>query len=116
MRSLRAALGTRWWLGALAALVVTVGLGGAALADGLPKLPPDFTFPQQEKSQDPVVFSHQTHVDAAKPSCAACHPKVFKMLQAGTKADGKPVDHDGCGACHGKDAFPMESCEMCHKK
>jgi c(7)-type cytochrome triheme protein len=98
-------------------MVVTAGLGGAALAEGLPKLPPDFTFPQQDKGsgQGPVVFSHQTHVDAAKPSCAACHPKVFKLLQAGTKADGKPVDHDGCATCHGKDAFPMESCEMCHK-
>jgi c(7)-type cytochrome triheme protein len=97
-------------------------LATAALAAGnLQRLPTDYAFPRGEGSPGPVIFSHASHVDAAKPSCSTCHPKTFRILEAGRTASRDPVKHErmeqgaACGSCHGKTAFGFETCENCHK-
>jgi len=103
-------------------LAATLLFAGPALAaNKLPRLPKDFNFPQGDGSPGPVTFSHASHVDEGAPACLTCHPRNFRMLEAGKTSDGQPLNHDrmkagqGCGACHGKTAFDFDSCEMCHK-
>ncbi len=104
-------------LAVAAALLLATG----ALADGLAKLPPDYTFKQGEGSPGKVTFSHQSHVDAKAPGCTNCHPKLWKTLDKGATADGKPIRHEvmekggQCGSCHGKTAFNFDSCDLCHR-
>jgi c(7)-type cytochrome triheme protein len=101
----------------LSALVATLATGA-----GLPRLPQDYAFPQSPDSPGVVVFSHQNHVDAARPSCTSCHPRLFRMLTPGSTAAGAKVVHKEmeaghqCGACHnGKDATGFDNCETCHR-
>lgn len=105
-----------------AALVVGILAAGAALAAGtLSKLPADYVFTQGDGSPGKVTFSHASHVDTAKPNCTSCHPKAFRILEAGKTATAEPILHKqmeagaGCGSCHGKTAFAFDSCDMCHK-
>jgi c(7)-type cytochrome triheme protein len=115
------------------AAVLTV-LAGVARADGLPRLPKAIELPQGKDSVGKVSFNHDTHVDAAKPSCIACHPSTFSILgrSQGAKNQGaspaavpaaQPVTHErmekgeACGRCHGKGkaAFEFEdNCNNCH--
>ncbi|HEX8908615.1 MAG TPA: c(7)-type cytochrome triheme domain-containing protein [Anaeromyxobacteraceae bacterium] len=103
---------------ALGALLVAT----SALASGkLQRLPTDYVFPRGDGSPGPVMFSHESHVDSARPSCSACHPKEFRILEAGRTVTREPMRHDrmeagaACGACHGKTAFGFDTCDMCHK-
>jgi c(7)-type cytochrome triheme protein len=102
-------------------VVVAVALTTVALAAGLEKLPPDHAFPAGEGSPGKVTFSHQSHVDPARPGCTNCHPKLFKTMETGVTADGSPIRHavmekgGQCGACHGKAAFGFDSCDLCHR-
>jgi c(7)-type cytochrome triheme protein len=105
-----------------AVLVVGILAAGGALAAGkLPKLPADHVFAQGDGSPGKVIFSHDSHVDTAKPSCVTCHPSKFRILEAGKTATAEPIRHQqmeagaGCGACHGKSAFGFDSCDTCHK-
>lgn len=118
--------GTR---GRLAAAALAIGLAtAAAAAGGLARLPADYPFPQGDGSPGAVTFSHATHVDAGAPSCVGCHPGQWSMLRrgqavrSGGAGDGlQAVTHEAmekgqaCGACHGKQAFGFESCDLCHK-
>jgi c(7)-type cytochrome triheme protein len=105
----------------LAAVLAGALLATAGLAGELRRLPPDFALPSSDGSPGPVTFSHSSHVDAARPSCVTCHPKVFRILEKGATATGETVKHDSmeagraCGACHGKTAFGFESCDLCHR-
>lgn len=109
----------------VAALAVGLALAlvaGAASAGGpLQRLPPDRALAQGEGSPGSVTFSHASHVDAAAPGCLACHPRAFRSLEPAKTASGAAILHKdmesgaACGACHGKDAFGFESCELCHK-
>ena len=112
-------------LGTTARVAVVLGAllaaSTALAASKLQKLPADYVFARGEGSPGPVMFSHQSHVDAAKPSCTTCHSKMFRILEAGRTASRDPIRHDrmengaACGACHGKTAFGFESCDLCHK-
>ena len=103
------------------AVVAAALLATVALADGVDRLPKDYTWKPSDGSPGKVTFSHQSHVDAKKPGCTRCHPKLWKTLEPGATADGKPIRHDvmekggQCGACHGKDAFGFDSCDLCHR-
>ncbi len=106
---------------ALAAAGV-LALGAVALADGFTRLPKDYAFPRAEKSPGAVTFRHTSHVKARAPDCTVCHPRLFKLGQAGETADGSPMRHARmksgaqCGACHdGEKAFGLEDCEQCHE-
>jgi len=112
-------------LGPTARVAVVLGAIFAAstalAASKLQKLPSDYVFARGEGSPGPVMFSHQSHVDAAKPSCTTCHSKMFRILEAGRTTSRDPIRHDrmekgaACGACHGKTAFGFDSCDLCHK-
>lgn len=108
------------------ALVVIAALLAAASVAGageLPRLPKDLPLPKGEDSPGEVIFRHDSHVDAKKPSCLACHPRPFPMLHEGALPRGT-ITHERmekkgefCGACHGKgkSAFDFEDgCENCH--
>ena len=111
--------------GAWRALVVLSGLaaGSALVAQGLAKLPADVTLPQAADSPGKVVFSHQTHVDQAKPDCTACHPRLFKILDRPLARGAEEIVHAKmekgaqCGVCHnGKDARGLDDCTTCHRE
>jgi c(7)-type cytochrome triheme protein len=103
------------------AVAVAAALATAAAAGGLEKLPPDHAFTPGEGSPGKVTFSHQSHVDPAKPGCTNCHPKLFRTMEKGATSDGSPIRHavmekgGQCGACHGKAAFGFDSCDSCHR-
>lgn len=94
--------------------------GGAALAGDLPRLPAALKLPQSGDSPGVVTFNHDMHVDASKPDCVACHPRLFGILGRSAGRKPKVVTHaamekgDSCGACHGKKAFNFDDCTMCH--
>jgi c(7)-type cytochrome triheme protein len=107
--------------GRWAGLLLGAALCGGAAAGELKKLPGEYAFPQGDGSPATVTFRHETHVDAAKPSCVACHPVAFSMLQKGKVPGAQAVKHEdmekgkACGACHGKQAFGLDSCDTCHR-
>ncbi len=107
-----------WMRRSLAAVLL---LGGVALADGLPNLPHALRLPQGADSPGPVTFNHDSHVDAAKPSCVSCHPRRFGILgRSAATRNVPPITHaamengDACGACHGRGAFGFDDCTSCH--
>ncbi len=73
------------------------------------------------KGADPVVFSHETHVNTSKLKCNECHSKIWKTKKGALKmtkeAHKEPKE---CGVCHdGKKAFSQTTeadCAKCHKK
>ena len=93
---------------------------GAALASDLPRLPVPVQLPTGAESPGAVKFDHSTHVDAARPACTGCHPGQFSILGRSAEQKAKPITHarmekgEACGACHGKTAFGLEDCTMCH--
>jgi c(7)-type cytochrome triheme protein len=112
----------RAWISRAAAIALVLGIASVALAGTLPKLPPDFAFPQGDGSPGIVTFSHASHVDDKRPACTGCHPALFKILQPGTTADGSRIVHTSmeakryCGACHNDaGAFGLGQCDLCHR-
>jgi c(7)-type cytochrome triheme protein len=100
--------------------LAAVLLAGGALASDLPRLPLALKLPQSADSPGIVTFNHDMHVDAARPSCVSCHPRLFPILGRSATKRVKVVKHaamekgDACGACHGKQAFNFDDCTMCH--
>jgi c(7)-type cytochrome triheme protein len=119
---------TRHLLLSAVLLSAAAALASTARAESaLPRLPGPIAIPQGKESVGKVTFNHDTHVDAAKPSCLACHPSTFSILgRSAAKeqaAPAKPITHErmekgeACGKCHGKGkaAFEFEdNCENCH--
>lgn len=100
--------------------VVGALVAGAALAGDLPRLPQALPLPQGADSPGVVTFRHDSHVDAKEPACASCHPRLFSILGRSAERRERAVKHatmekgEGCGACHGKQAFGFDDCTMCH--
>jgi c(7)-type cytochrome triheme protein len=60
-----------------------------------------------------VVFPHKAHTEWL--ACANCHVGIFQMKRGGNPITmEKIVKGEYCGACHGKVAFPVASCNRCH--
>ena len=105
-------------------LVATLALLGAGLAVAydLPRLPKELALKRGADSPGQVVFRHDSHVDAARPTCLACHPERFSMLGASASPQRPAITHErmtagrDCGACHGKEAFGLDDCTMCHQQ
>lgn len=101
-------------------LLAALLLGGAALADDLPKLPGALQLPQSGESPGTVTFNHDMHVDTSRPACVSCHPRMFSILGRSAARRERVITHaamekgESCGACHGKAAFSFDDCTMCH--
>lgn len=100
-------------------VALAVLLSGAAVAD-LPRLPKDLLLARGSDSPGQVVFRHDSHVDAARPDCVACHPRRFSILGRSGGEARPPITHaqmekgQACGGCHGKGAFGFDECGNCH--
>jgi c(7)-type cytochrome triheme protein len=111
------------------AALVTMGTVSLAdttpkLAEVMPKLAKEYTFPQSPKSPGKVTFNHESHVTVKDADCTQCHPRLFRILEPGKTADGQPIRHEAmeakrqCGVCHdGTKAFGLKKdCDTCHTK
>jgi c(7)-type cytochrome triheme protein len=99
--------------------ITVLMLSSSVAFAALPKMPAPRTLPASPDSPGAVTFNHESHVDANRPNCTTCHPKMFKILKNTKPA---PITHERmkqgqqCGACHGKTAFGFEDdCTMCHR-
>ena len=100
-------------------LIAALVLSGSVAFAALPRLPGPKVLPASPDSPGAVTFNHESHVDAGRPACTTCHPKMFKILEQTKRT---PITHERmkkgeqCGACHGKTAFGFEDdCTMCHR-
>jgi c(7)-type cytochrome triheme protein len=66
-------------------------------------------------SMPDVVFSHAKHT--ALIDCGGCHPAIFEMQKGASKMSMASIMLGGsCGACHGRVAFPVSECRLCHSR
>ncbi len=66
-------------------------------------------------SMPDVVYPHKQHTEWL--DCANCHPSIF-IPQKGANQISMAAILLGqkCGVCHGKVAFPVSECRLCHSK
>jgi c(7)-type cytochrome triheme protein len=66
-------------------------------------------------SMPDVVYPHKQHTEWL--DCSNCHPGIF-VPQKGANAISMASIMLGekCGVCHGKVAFPVSECRLCHSK
>jgi c(7)-type cytochrome triheme protein len=66
-------------------------------------------------SMPDVVYPHKQHTQWL--DCSNCHPAIF-IPQKGANAISMAAILLGekCGVCHGKVAFPVSECRLCHSK
>ncbi len=66
-------------------------------------------------SMPDVVYPHKQHTQWL--DCSNCHPAIF-IPQKGANPISMASILMGkqCGVCHGKVAFPVSECRMCHSK
>ena len=66
-------------------------------------------------SMPDVVYPHKQHTQWL--DCANCHPAIF-IPQKGANQMSMAAILLGqkCGVCHGKVAFPVSECRLCHSK
>ena len=109
----------------VALVLASMTLCAVALsAQSLSRLPAGMALPRSADSPGQVTFLHETHVDAARPDCTTCHPRLFSILKQVGGAKRVPLVHAEmekgrqCGACHdGKRASAIQDdCTHCHKE
>ena len=66
-------------------------------------------------SMPDVVYPHKQHTEWL--DCSNCHPAIF-VPQKGANPISMAAILMGqaCGTCHGKVAFPVSECRLCHSK
>lgn len=66
-------------------------------------------------SMPDVVYPHRQHTEWL--DCSNCHPAIF-VPQKGANQISMAAILLGqkCGVCHGKVAFPVSECRLCHSK
>jgi c(7)-type cytochrome triheme protein len=66
-------------------------------------------------SMPDVVYPHKQHTEWL--DCANCHPSIF-VPQKGANQISMAAILLGqkCGVCHGKVAFPVSECRLCHSR
>lgn len=66
-------------------------------------------------SMPDVVFPHLQHTEWL--DCSNCHPGIF-IPQKGANQMSMAAILLGqqCGVCHGRVAFPVSECRLCHSK
>jgi c(7)-type cytochrome triheme protein len=92
----------------------------APRADRLdPKVAPavmDLNIVREVKGSMPdVVYPHKQHTEWL--DCSNCHPAIFKPQKGANQISMASILlGQQCGVCHGKVAFPVSECRLCHSK
>ena len=66
-------------------------------------------------SMPDVVYPHKQHTEWL--DCSNCHPAIFKPQKGANQISMAGILlGQACGACHGKVAFPVSECRICHSR
>lgn len=66
-------------------------------------------------SMPDVVYPHKQHTEWL--DCSNCHPQIFVPQKGANQISMAAIlMGQGCGVCHGKVAFPVSECRLCHSK
>jgi c(7)-type cytochrome triheme protein len=66
-------------------------------------------------SMPDVVYPHKQHTEWL--DCSNCHPAIFVPQKgANSISMASILLGEKCGVCHGKVAFPVSECRLCHSK
>ena len=66
-------------------------------------------------SMPDVVYPHKQHTEWL--DCSNCHPAIFKPQKGANQISMAGILlGQSCGVCHGKVAFPVSECRLCHSK
>lgn len=84
-----------------------------------PKVAPavmDLNIVREVKGSMPdVVYPHKQHTEWL--DCSNCHPAIFKPQKGANQISMAGILlGQQCGVCHGKVAFPVSECRLCHSK
>ena len=66
-------------------------------------------------SMPDVVYPHKQHTEWL--DCSNCHPAIFVPQKGANQLSMASILlGQGCGVCHGKVAFPVSECRLCHSR
>ena len=66
-------------------------------------------------SMPDVVFPHKQHTEWL--DCSNCHPAIFTPQKGANQISMAAIMlGQKCGVCHGKVAFPVSECRLCHAR
>jgi c(7)-type cytochrome triheme protein len=66
-------------------------------------------------SMPDVVYPHKQHTEWL--DCSNCHPAIFVPQKGANQISMAAIMlGEKCGVCHGKVAFPISECRLCHSK
>ena len=66
-------------------------------------------------SMPDVVYPHKQHTEWL--DCSNCHPAIFNPPKGSNVISMAAILlGEKCGVCHGKVAFPVSECRLCHSK
>lgn len=66
-------------------------------------------------SMPDVVYPHKQHTEWL--DCSNCHPAIFVPQKGANQISMAAIMlGEKCGVCHGKVAFPVSECRLCHSK
>ena len=66
-------------------------------------------------SMPDVVYPHKQHTEWL--DCSNCHPGIFVPQKGANQISMAAILlGEKCGVCHGKVAFPVSECRLCHSK
>lgn len=66
-------------------------------------------------SMPDVVYPHKQHTEWL--DCSNCHPAIFVPQNGANQISMASILlGQKCGVCHGKVAFPVSECQLCHSK
>jgi len=66
-------------------------------------------------SMPDVVYPHKQHTQWL--DCSNCHPAIFVPQKGANQISMAAILlGEKCGVCHGKVAFPVSECRLCHSK
>lgn len=76
----------------------------------------DLTIIREVKgSMHDVVFPHKQHTEWL--DCSNCHPSIFTPQKGSNQISMAAIMlGQKCGVCHGKVAFPISECRLCHAR
>jgi c(7)-type cytochrome triheme protein len=66
-------------------------------------------------SMPDVVYPHKQHTEWL--DCSNCHPAIFIPQKGANQISMASILlGQKCGVCHGKVAFPVSECRLCHSR